>query len=271
MSSGADSPAPQVTPLRKLLKELKEKSAERSSEKVSEGSPRDLYKISRPAPLSEDAATGFLKNRSGALRKDAAIRGYVPPTMRGDHPMTGLLRSVIGGMNSSEQILESLSLAYWPRATGPQAAAATQADSVRDGVLMVRTRSSVWSHELTLHKAHLIQSLNRMLGARVIRDIVFRAQGVKKAEVPEPEIDTPEAEELAAVVLDPDEILELRASHSRLASIPNERVREAIAARITSEAKLRHWRLERGWKLCIRCSYTHKTPQDICPHCRVKG
>jgi predicted nucleic acid-binding Zn ribbon protein len=168
-------------------------------------------------------------------------------------------------------VLANLALAYWARAVGPQAADASQADSVRDGVLFVRTRSSVWSHELTLHKPRLIQALNRMLGGRVIRDIVFRAQGLRKTEIPTPEVDTPGAEELAAVLLDPDEKAELRIALRKLFTISDDRIRQAIGARMTSEAKLRHWRLERGWKLCIRCSLTHKTEYDLCPNCRLNG
>lgn len=243
------------------------------AERVAEGQTKDLYQIANSSRFegdSEEARTRFLKNRGRALRNDSEMRGYVPPTMRGDHPMSGLLRNVIGGMNSAEQIMESLALAYWPRIVGQQAANATQPASVRDGVMIVRTRSSVWSHELTLHKAHLIQSLNRMLGTRVIRDIVFRAQGMKKVETAAPEVDTPDNEELNSVILDPDEVLELRESLKRLQEIPNERVREAISTRITMEAKLRHWRLERGWKLCIRCSFTHKTQYELCPYCRLK-
>ena len=218
-----------------------------------------------------DSIARYLQRRARALRGDAEARGYVPPSMRGDQPMSGLLHNVIGGMNVSEQVMESLALAYWARAVGPQAADASQADNMRDGVLFVRTRSSVWSHELTLHKPRLIQSLNRMLGGRVVRDIIFRAQGMRKTEKPATEVDTPDAQELAAVVLDPDERAELRVALRKLFTISDNRIRQAIGTRMTADAKLRHWRLERGWKLCTRCSLTHKTDFDLCPNCRLNG
>ncbi len=242
-------------------------------EPVSNPDPIPLPSASTSETASESASVEnrFLQRRATALRRDAEHRGYVPPTMRGDQPMFGLLHNVIGGMNVSEQVLANLALAYWARAVGLQAADASQADSVRDGVLFVRTRSSVWSHELTLHKPRLIQALNRMLGGRVIRDIVFRAQGLRKTEPPTPEVDTPGAEELAAVLLDPDEKAELRIALRKLFTISDDRIRQAIGTRMTSEAKLRHWRLERGWKLCTRCSLTHKTGYDLCPNCRLNG
>ncbi len=203
------------------------------------------------------------------MRHEENPAGYVPPTMRGNHPMSALLQNVIGGMDSAGQIHESLALAYWARAVGAQAAAATEADAVRDGVLFVRTKSSVWSHELTLHKARLLQNLNRMLGGKVITEIVFKAQGLTRQAKPEPEPDAPTGEELAAIILEPGERAELRARLEKLFTIEDDRIRTAIANRMTQEAKLRHWRMEHGWKLCPRCSAAHKTEYAICPHCRL--
>ena len=194
--------------------------------------------------------------------------GYLPPSMRGGSPLSGLLHNVVGGMDSSTKIQESLALAYWPRAVGVQGAAATEVDVVRDGVLFVRTKSSVWSHELTLHKPKLLQNLNRMLGGKVLHDIIFRAQGITRQEKIV-EVDTPGAEELAAVVLEPEEKVELRVRLRQLISIPDDRIRHAIAVRLTNEAKLQHWRLERGWRLCLRCRMPHKTDADTCPQCRL--
>lgn len=173
-------------------------------------------------------------------------------------------------MESSTQIRESLALAYWPRVVGAQAAAATQAEAVRDGVLFVRTKSSVWSHELMLHKARLLQGLNRLLGAPVITEIIFRAQGIAPP-APPADPDNPTEEELAAVALEPHERDRLRISLESLISIKDDHARQSIARRITLEARLRHWRLEHGWKVCPRCDALHKTSYRICPLCRLNG
>jgi predicted nucleic acid-binding Zn ribbon protein len=200
---------------------------------------------------------------------DEEASGYRPPTMRGKNPLAGVLESVINPMESAAKIHESLALAYWPRVAGAQAAAATQVDQVRDGVLIVRTKSAVWSHELTLHKARLLQGLNRMLGGRYITDILFRAQGIDRVETPH-EPDTPTGEELAAVPLEPAEKVELRARLQALYTIPDDRIRQTIATRLVQEAKLRHWRLEHGWRVCPRCEAAHNTDHRLCPICRLK-
>ena len=185
-------------------------------------------------------------------------------------PIALVLLSAIGRMDSAGKIRESLALVYWPRVAGPQAAAATEVESVRDGILFVRTKSSVWSHELTLHKERLIFGLNRMLGGKVITDIVYRARGLKKKALEEPERDTPPLDELNAVVLEPPEEAELSAHLESLKSIKSDRIRTALSSRMTQDAKLRHWRLEHGWKSCRRCNSPHKTEFDICPKCRLK-
>jgi predicted nucleic acid-binding Zn ribbon protein len=188
--------------------------------------------------------------------------------MRSGNPMASVLTQAISRMESAGQIRESLALAYWPRVAGPQAAAATEVESVRDGVLFVRTKSSVWSHELTLHKARLLTGLNRMLGGKVIQEIIFRARGVTKTEAPV-EPDTPSVEELAAVVLERTEKAELRARLQELISVEDDHARKTIATRLVLDAKLRHWRLERGWHVCHRCSAVHKTDFRLCPICRL--
>ena len=182
---------------------------------------------------------------------------------------TQVLLSTIGNMQSAARVRESLAFAYWARVAGPQAAAATEVEAVRDGVLFVRTKSSVWSHELTLHKERLLTELNRMLGARVITEIVYKSRGVKKkvAEVSQP--DAPDPQELDSVLLDPAEHAELKLTLTLLNQMKSDRIRSVMSTRIVRDAKLRHWRIERGWKLCSSCSSAHKTDFDVCPQCRL--
>ena len=163
-----------------------------------------------------------------------------------------------------------MAIGLWPKAVGPQAAAATEPEAVRDGVLFVRTKSSVWSQELVFLKGDILAKLNRLLGGNIITDLRFRARGVSK-EAAEIEPDTPSPEELATVVLEPAEEAELQARLETLSAMPGERARRTIAARLTAEARLRHWRLERGWKVCPRCATLHKTEFPLCPICRLCG
>lgn len=183
--------------------------------------------------------------------------------------MAEALMQAIAPLESAPLIRQSLALVCWPRVVGEQAAKASRAEMIRNGVLFVRTRSSTWSQELVLHKHKLLQKLARLLGPGVVTDIVFRAQGVDGEDPSFPE-EEPTAEELRQVVLTAEEQELLRARQAALESIPNLRVRQAISHRLEMEARLYHWRLERGWKACKQCQVLHKTPYALCPLCRLE-
>ncbi len=189
----------------------------------------------------------------------------------GGSAITDILISAIGNMDSCKRVRESLALAYWPLAVGEMGAAASETERVSEGILFVRTKSSVWSHELTLHKDQILKNLNRMLGGQIIRDVVYKAtRGIsKRKRVVEEVPDIPPIAELNAVALEEAEREELRRELSALFSIQDERARNSIARRISLDAKLRHWRLQRGWRICLRCRSLHKTEEEICPLCRL--
>jgi predicted nucleic acid-binding Zn ribbon protein len=157
---------------------------------------------------------------------------------------------------------------YWSQAVGSQAAAATEAESVRDGILFVNTKSSVWSHELTLYKARILAELNRLLDGQNVRDIVFRVKRFKP-EAPSETRDTPTLEELKAVQLEAAERAVLRGRLEDLIEIQDDNIRTKIATRLTLDAKLRHWRIVNGWKVCHACGTVHKTEYELCPICRL--
>jgi predicted nucleic acid-binding Zn ribbon protein len=185
--------------------------------------------------------------------------------------MADALESALGGLETSTKIRESLALAYWDRVVGPQAAAASEAESVREGTLFVRTRSSVWSHELTFLQSHIVAELNRRVGRPVIREIVFRAQGVRMREPAKPAPIKPSEEELAAVVLSPQERQRVDRALEELGAIRSESVRIAVSRRIVRERRLRAWRLEHGWRPCRDCNSLHPAEDSICPMCRAEG
>ncbi len=185
---------------------------------------------------------------------------------------TAAVREVLAGaINRAEgsvRIWESVTLAYWARVVGPQAAAASVAVSARAGVLVVETKSSVWSHELAFHKSRIMAALNRLAGREIIREIVYRARGVSARNEPV-QADVPSQAELDAVALETPELEELGARIRSLGSMTGQQTRTAIAHRITQEVKLRHWRVERGWRVCPRCAAAHKGEFRVCPICRL--
>jgi predicted nucleic acid-binding Zn ribbon protein len=179
------------------------------------------------------------------------------------------LERFLAHSTTGPKVRESLALAYWAEAVGALAAASSEADCVRDGVLFVRTKSSVWSHELSLHKEHILRTLNERLGHAVIKDIRFRAQGIRARTQDTDGAAQPTEAELEATELRPEEQRELERGLGELAAIPDEAIRRSVARRLDREHRLRHWRLDHGWRRCPLCSgeYTGETP--TCPFCRA--
>ena len=178
---------------------------------------------------------------------------------------------LVGGMEGGQRLRENLAVAYWEQVVGPAASAASAADYARDGILHVRTKSSVWSQELALLKSHIIPELNRRIGRPAIRDIHFRAHGLKKpAEQAEPP-PVPSAADLAAVRLTAAEAKALDRDLAILNAIKDDKLRRAALRRATLFRKIRHWRLQNGWRICSECGAVHRELTMSCPLCRVRA
>jgi hypothetical protein len=62
----------------------------------------------------------------------------------------------------------------WQEAVGPQIAAAAKPVSLKNGVLVVHVRHSVWMQELVAMRETLLRRIRRVASARVVRELKFR-------------------------------------------------------------------------------------------------
>lgn len=72
------------------------------------------------------------------------------------------------------------SIKLWEKIEDPLIKMHTKAISAKDGVLIVRTSSSVVSNELSLREVELLDRINTLLGERIIKKIVFKTGFIKK-------------------------------------------------------------------------------------------
>lgn len=181
-------------------------------------------------------------------------------------PAGAALNDLLATLDSGRRILENMAVAYWPEVVGPRAAAATEADHVRDGVLLVRTRSSSWSQELSFLRETIVTRLNERIGRPVIRELRFTTRGV----APRPrktEAVQPVGDDLDRLDLPPDLARELQRGISETESIADERLRQAVVRAMSRDLRARWWRLQHGWKECPRCRGIYRAPGSICPIC----
>jgi predicted nucleic acid-binding Zn ribbon protein len=107
--------------------------------------------------------------RSGPRRsRMARVGSFVRPTLR--------------DLGVERRIVEQQALAKWSEVVGPHIAAASRADAIRDGVLFVTCKSSMWSSELSLHKQDIMMRLNGAVGREAVKDIRLTARGFRRTE-----------------------------------------------------------------------------------------
>ncbi len=194
-----------------------------------------------------------------------------------------------GGLNIEAKIREHTAPLVWAEVVGPQVAGATEVIGVRDGILRVSTKSSVWSNELTFYKKDILQRLNARLGARAgspaITDILFQNYGLQRQKAAQEAAENappplaPSAVELDDVPLSANELATVEEG---ISAITDDALRAKLRKLRIADMKLRNWRLDSGWTPCTRCgdlAPLHLMGEEetagqyalLCPRCRVAG
>ncbi len=84
-----------------------------------------------------------------------------------------LLPALLSQYQLAPKMRQYQALVKWGEAVGHTVAGHTAPLEVKRGVLHVRVDHPVWSHQLTLLKASLVEKINQSIGASVISDITF--------------------------------------------------------------------------------------------------
>src|SRR5437588_9928513 len=154
-------------------------------------------------------------------------------------PRTGLtalgdaLGETLKRLHLEERAREMQALLVWARVVGPQIAAVTEPDVVRDGVLHVIARTSTWASELTFHKQSILKGVNQVLGKGTLRDLRFHQGPLTQAPTvgasPEP---APTPEQLAAISLTQEDEREIAAA---VAAQPDTELQELVGRIVAGE------------------------------------
>ena len=201
--------------------------------------------------------------------------------MRGLTSAGGAVDGFFQGQELAKILRPHLAKARWAEVVGPQVAGVTQVSAVRDGVLVVRVKNSVWANELTLLKDDMLHRMNSALGGRVLSDIHFQAGGLgKEVKKPvKPVVEAPTEVELAKIVL-PKDVRER--IETALVGITDELLSGRMRRTMSHAARTQEWRKRRHWLPCPRCGgLTSPSPNTaleaageppmprLCPLCRA--
>jgi predicted nucleic acid-binding Zn ribbon protein len=86
-----------------------------------------------------------------------------------------LVPKVIKTLGLEQRLQQSQVFFLWPQIVGADIARHAQPVSLRNGLLIVAVDHPVWLQELSrFHKPLLLQKVRQRIGAKAVRDIVFR-------------------------------------------------------------------------------------------------
>jgi hypothetical protein len=178
----------------------------------------------------------------------------------------GIVNQTLDSLGLRRKILEQQCMQRWRQIVGPQIAAATVPDKVRDGIMFVCCKSSVWANELTFLKKDIIGRINKAAKASIITDIRFSSAGYKRAlEAVLKEELSPEAKSVEAVEVD-ESAKEFAAKVA--SSAPSEELAKKIEKAIITSQRLKKLKIEEGWRKCAKCGELHDGRGDLCGRCR---
>lgn len=180
------------------------------------------------------------------------------------------LNALLDSLDFGGRIRENLAIAYWPRVVGPVVARASRAEEVRNGILLIRTKGSVWSQEISLLKHRILPDLNELCGRGVIKDLRFRAGGLPP-EGPDETAAGPTEAELKSLTLSDEDRAALSSDLRATALIGDEAIRGAVARLLERGYRLRRWRLEHGWTVCPECLGLFAGGGPVCTVCAASA
>ncbi len=85
-----------------------------------------------------------------------------------------MLDALLSGWGLDDRLHQYRALLVWEEVVGPQIAARTKPDRIRDGVLEVCVDQPTWMQQLQLLKPQILAKLNAKLGNEVLRDIFLK-------------------------------------------------------------------------------------------------
>ena len=96
------------------------------------------------------------------------------PPMRRAAKAGDLLGALLAGWGLDERLHQYQALLIWDEVVGPQIAARTKPEKIRDGVLEVSVDQPTWMQQLQLLKPQILAKLNARLGDAPLREIFLK-------------------------------------------------------------------------------------------------
>lgn len=97
-------------------------------------------------------------------------------------PIGQTVRSLLRQWLTEEELRVYFACAQWERVVGAKLAERSEPLEFRNGVLLVRASSPVWAQELQFLKHEILRRLNALVGAPIVKDLLFRQSRLRPKE-----------------------------------------------------------------------------------------
>ena len=154
------------------------------------------------------------------------------PPMRRAAQAGDLLDALLAGWGLTERLRQYRSLLIWDEVVGPQIAAHTRPEKIRDGVLEVCVDQPTWMQQLQLLKPQILAKLNARLGDGALREIFLKRGKAAPRTEPPGAIKPPLGH---GVVLPEEEVRELKAL---LTGVADAELRRELELLLMKQARL---------------------------------
>ena len=170
----------------------------------------------------------------------------------------------MANLDARSRFREQLALIAWPDLAGEHIRAHTQAEAVRDGVLLVAADTPAWAQELHMRRGELLARLAAQIGPGVIREIHFRSGSLaRSSRAQRPRRPRPADIKLSG--------RQQRTISEAAAHIEDPDLRGRAERAFLALARMAEWRKRTGWRRCRRCGQWQHVGRRWCASCARAG
>ncbi|MBI2844347.1 MAG: DUF721 domain-containing protein [Armatimonadetes bacterium] len=103
--------------------------------------------------------------------------------------VSDLVKAGLERLGLAGAVKERSAVEVWEEVVGHETASVTRVERVREGVMYVTCRDSIWAQELHFLRPVIVRKLNERLGAQVVKEIRLSGVGFRKRAAQQEERD----------------------------------------------------------------------------------
>lgn len=180
----------------------------------------------------------------------------------------GALRRLLQQLGLDRQYRTYDALAHWSDIVGKQVAQVARPLRIDADTLWVAVKSHAWAQELNFQKRIILHRLNERAGEERFKDIRFTVRASLPPSVFVDEgAEAAQGEKPAPAEAPPVSEAELAQIESRLASVGDSALRDALRRAQLATLRYQKWLAQQGWRRCVVCGCYHCDDSPVCFLC----